>query len=68
MLAQLRSPRSQSHRHDRRRGAPRRRASARASQPVPEDAALYVCGCGTAFTAGVSTSVTCPACGDGQAW
>jgi hypothetical protein len=38
-------------------------------RPVqPEDAALYVCGCGNAFTAAVTASVTCPACGDGQAW
>jgi DNA-directed RNA polymerase subunit RPC12/RpoP len=35
---------------------------------LPEDAALYVCGCGNAFTAAVTASVTCPSCGDGQAW
>jgi hypothetical protein len=36
--------------------------------PVPEDAALYVCGCGSAFTAAVTTGVTCPSCGHGQVW
>jgi DNA-directed RNA polymerase subunit RPC12/RpoP len=35
---------------------------------VAEDEALYVCGCGTAFTAAVTTDVTCPSCGHGQAW
>ena len=34
----------------------------------PQDKALYQCGCGTAFTAAVSTSVDCPACGGDQAW
>ncbi len=34
----------------------------------PEDRALYLCACGTAFTAPVSTSVGCPQCGDSQAW
>jgi hypothetical protein len=34
----------------------------------PEDAALYLCGCGKSFTAAVSTWVTCPACGHEQAW
>jgi hypothetical protein len=36
--------------------------------PVPEDAALYVCGCGNAFTAAVTTGVMCPSCGHGQVW
>jgi hypothetical protein len=36
--------------------------------PVPEDAALYMCECGEGFTAAVTTSVTCPSCGHGQAW
>jgi uncharacterized protein (DUF983 family) len=35
---------------------------------MPEDAALYRCGCGKAFTAAVSTCVTCPGCGEPQAW
>lgn len=35
---------------------------------APEDAALYMCGCGEGFTAGVTTSVTCPSCGHGQLW
>jgi hypothetical protein len=35
---------------------------------VPEDAALYTCECGEGFTAAVTTSVTCPSCGHGQAW
>jgi hypothetical protein len=38
------------------------------SKTVPEDAALYVCDCGTAFTAAVTTCVTCPECGRAQAW
>ncbi len=34
----------------------------------PEDRALYACECGLAFTAAVSTSVSCPHCGGTQAW
>jgi hypothetical protein len=34
----------------------------------PQDIAFYVCGCGYAFTAPVSTSVACPHCGADQAW
>jgi hypothetical protein len=34
----------------------------------PDDRALYRCGCGTAFRADVSTSVSCPHCGGQQAW
>jgi hypothetical protein len=34
----------------------------------PEDAALYHCGCGTGFVAAVTSNVTCPACGQEQAW
>jgi hypothetical protein len=34
----------------------------------PEDRAFYTCSCGYAFKAEVSTSVTCPHCGTGQAW
>jgi hypothetical protein len=33
-----------------------------------EDRALYLCGCGTGFTATVTTTVGCPMCGSGQAW
>jgi hypothetical protein len=51
---------------------PRRfQRSARAVAPAvkpPEDAAHYVCCCGTAFTAAVTAGVTCPDCGDAQAW
>ncbi len=53
---------------------PARRLSARsrrdASQPpaVPEDAVLYNCACGNTFTAAVTATVTCPACGEAQAW
>jgi hypothetical protein len=69
MAAQLhRSPAAQ-HDHQgraRRAAHPRRRA---APAPIlPEDSALYICGCGHAFTAAVTASVTCPACGGGQAW
>lgn len=34
----------------------------------PDDRALYRCGCGTAFRAEVSASVSCPRCGGDQAW
>jgi hypothetical protein len=33
-----------------------------------EDTALYGCSCGFQFQAPVSTSVSCPHCGTGQAW
>jgi hypothetical protein len=36
--------------------------------PGPEDRALYVCRCGSAFAAHVSASVRCPHCGETQAW
>ncbi len=34
----------------------------------PDDRALYRCGCGAAFRADVSASVSCPGCGGEQAW
>jgi hypothetical protein len=34
----------------------------------PQDQALYICRCGSAFQAVVSASVRCPHCGDPQAW
>ena len=34
----------------------------------PEDHALYTCGCGYAFEADVSSSVSCPHCGADQTW
>jgi rubrerythrin len=34
----------------------------------PDDRAVYSCSCGYVFEADVSTSVTCPHCGTGQAW
>ena len=34
----------------------------------PTDTAQYTCVCGYVFEAAVSTSVTCPHCGAGQAW
>jgi hypothetical protein len=34
----------------------------------PDDRAIYTCSCGFVFEAEVSTSVTCPHCGTGQAW
>jgi hypothetical protein len=49
----------------------RRRGDRRTGVPgwlVPEDSALYVCDCGEGFTAAVTTCVTCPSCGHGQAW
>ncbi len=35
---------------------------------TPEDTAFYGCSCGFQFQAPVSTSVSCPHCGTGQAW
>jgi hypothetical protein len=34
----------------------------------PMDLACYSCGCGYYFAAPVSTTVSCPHCGAGQAW
>ena len=34
----------------------------------PDDRAMYTCACGYVFEADVTTSVTCPHCGTGQAW
>ena len=34
----------------------------------PDDQASYQCSCGYVFAADVSTSVSCPHCGTGQAW
>jgi hypothetical protein len=34
----------------------------------PQDKALYVCRCGSAFQAVVTASVRCPHCGEPQAW
>jgi hypothetical protein len=34
----------------------------------PQDQALYICRCGSAFQAVVTASVSCPHCGDMQAW
>ena len=34
----------------------------------PQDAALFVCRCGSAFQAAVTASVRCPHCGEPQAW
>lgn len=34
----------------------------------PQDTALYRCGCGYIFDSAVSTTVTCPHCGNEQAW
>jgi hypothetical protein len=34
----------------------------------PLDQAQYACACGYVFDAAVSTTVSCPHCGDSQAW
>jgi len=34
----------------------------------PVDMACYACECGYLFVASVSTTVSCPHCGAGQAW
>lgn len=54
----------------------RRRGGARPHRPEerergtggPQDSALYVCRCGSAFQASVTASVRCPHCGEPQAW
>ena len=56
-----------SHKPARRSAAPSPQGESQAPV-VPEDATLYVCACGNTFTAAVTATVTCPACGDGQAW
>jgi hypothetical protein len=49
--------------------APELKAEKRARESGgPEDRAFYSCSCGFAFEADVSTSVSCPHCGAGQAW
>jgi hypothetical protein len=70
---------TRTRRQTQRRGPRRAHRDPRAARPAPEqaaaslgvgvqDRALYACGCGHAFSAGVSTSVDCPRCGAGQAW
>lgn len=51
-------------------GTPRRDHAAQRVRDAggPLDNACYTCGCGLWFQAPVSTSVTCPHCGAGQAW
>ncbi len=34
----------------------------------PQDQALFVCRCGSAFQTDVTASVRCPHCGEPQAW
>lgn len=57
--------------------APAREAQTREADPAvrrareaggPVDRASYVCECGYAFDAAVSTTVSCPHCGADQAW
>jgi hypothetical protein len=69
--------------HPRRPAAPPRRPHVARPQPPaagpgperrareaggPQDNASYDCECGFLFQASVSTSVSCPRCGQGQAW
>jgi hypothetical protein len=68
MITHLHRPRFQRSGRFPRRPVTRRQRAAPPRPILPEDAALYVCGCGNAFTAAVTASVTCPSCGDGQAW
>lgn len=59
-------PRDQAAAH---REAPGLAAERRARESGgPIDLAHYSCRCGYVFNAAVSTSVTCPHCGTGQAW
>jgi len=69
--------RRHSRRHRRRRGAPTAEPVTRPRDPAvervreaggPVDRACYACQCGYLFNAAVSTTVTCPHCGTGQAW
>jgi len=61
------SSRRAQHRQDLPTIAPTQRERNRRAN-VNEDAALYRCDCGYAFTAAVTTSVPCPHCGSSQAW
>ena len=55
--------------HDPDRRSPERSRSEATRPPAaPEDATVYVCACGNTVVAAVTATVTCPACGDGQAW
>ena len=67
-MIKLYRPRRQRPHKPARRWAARRREEAIQPPTAPEDATLYVCACGNTFTAAVTATVTCPACGDGQAW
>ncbi|HUB72525.1 MAG TPA: hypothetical protein VL979_00640 [Solirubrobacteraceae bacterium] len=81
LLHPLREPRRARRRGSARRaggGAPAPQPSA-AARPDPEvqrvreaggpvDRASYSCQCGYLFSAEVSTTVSCPHCGAGQAW
>ena len=54
----------------RRRGGstPRRPEERERRTGGPQDSALYICRCGSAFQASVTASVRCPHCGEPQAW
>lgn len=58
------------HPAGRRRGgtAPSRGEERERRTGGPQDSALYVCRCGSAFQAMVTASVRCPHCGEPQAW
>jgi hypothetical protein len=43
-------------------------AEERKSDGGPQDRALYGCQCGSTFRAPVIASVSCPHCGETQAW
>ncbi|HVE67028.1 MAG TPA: hypothetical protein VNB64_00460 [Solirubrobacteraceae bacterium] len=60
----------QGHPPARRRGgtAARRPEERERRTGGPQDSALYVCRCGSAFQAAVTASVRCPHCGEPQAW
>lgn len=52
----------------RSRRTPVGRAAPAPDVPHASDRALYTCSAGHAFQATVSTSVSCPRCGEPQAW
>jgi len=58
--------RGQAPRAERAAGDPAVQRARQAGGPV--DHASYSCQCGYLFRAEVSTTVTCPHCGAGQAW
>ena len=64
----FRRTRASAPEHGDRQAKAQTRAQASRRASGCEDRALYMCSCGYAFTASVSTTVGCPHCGSAQAW